>query len=95
MVVGCHDWQFDPVRPEKRPQIIESGNMVRMRMGDQDSINLLQRQWQQLVANVGTAINENGGCFCFNQYRAALTPVAGVLRIAFAPAGMSKCRHTD
>ena len=62
--------------------------MISMGMGDQNRINFFQLMWQKLVAYIRPGIDQNGGAIDLDKNSASLTPVAAIIRVACAPAGM-------
>jgi hypothetical protein len=77
-MLGCHDGQLNPVRPEKSPQVIHTGNMIRVRVGDQNRINFFQSEREKLVSDIWASVNKDGRAACFNKHGTALTLVARV-----------------
>ena len=59
MMRGCVYFDVIALRPIESTQIIKPGNMVRMSMGNQYSVNFCQLMWQKLVANIWSGIDEN------------------------------------
>ena len=69
--------------------------MVRMCMGDQQRVDLLQPQRQQLIANVRPGIDKNIGCIALYQNCAALPAIARILRVARPPARTANGGDSD
>lgn len=68
------------------PQIVNSVTMVGMIMGPEDPINLGYPASQKLLAQVGGRIDQQAAaCIVLDHNRDPRSPVAGLVRVAFAP----------
>ena len=65
-----------------RPQIVQSAHMIVVGMSEQHSINLSERQWQQLLPDIRTAVDQNARGRSLQQRRRTQTVVARILAVA-------------
>src|ERR1700730_2614880 len=95
---GVHiEVDFSPCHDDQRPDLVNSMNMVGVRMGQQDGIEPGNGEPEQLFAKIGRHVDEDlgrGAVFPgpFDQHRAAPAAVFWIVGIAGAP-GLADARN--
>lgn len=66
----------------ERAHIINPGHMVVMNVGDENAVYFTEREGENLLSEIGTAVNQNACVFRFNQSGCAKPLVAWVAAVA-------------
>ena len=82
---------FSPCHDDQRPDLVNSMNMVGVRMGQQDGVEPGNAELEQLFAKIGRHVDEElgrGAVFAgvLDEDRTAPAPVFRIVAIAGAPA---------
>lgn len=82
---------FSPSHDDQRPDLVNSMNMVGVRMGQQDGVEPADAEPEQLFAKIRRHVDENLGrsaalAGALDEDRTAPAPVFGIIAIAGAPA---------